>query len=87
MTRDEFDMLTLEQDREAEGAGIKKVFKKFFKRQEDESTDSGSKEPSSESDESSEDELLLERLENKFDSLFQKSNVDLNRIIKKIEKL
>ncbi len=87
MTRDEFDMLTLEQDREAEGAGIKKVFKKFFKRQEDESTDSGSKGLSSESDESSEDELLLERLENKFDSLFQKGNVDLDRIIKKIEKL
>lgn len=35
MTRDEFDSFVTEQEQEVEGAGIKNVFKKFFKRKEE----------------------------------------------------
>ena len=86
LTKEEFELLTSEQDREAENVGIKKVFKKFFKRKEDEKTHRNRQRSSFESDNFAEDDLL-EHLGKKNDSLFQRSNLDLDRIIKKIDNL
>lgn len=86
LTKEEFELLTSEQDREAENAGIKKVFKKFFKRKEDENTSGSGRRSVSKSDEFA-DEELFEHLEKRIDSLFQSSNLDLERIIQKIDNL
>jgi hypothetical protein len=86
MTRDEFDSHRTEQELEAEEAGIKSVFKKFFKRKEEEAVkkDSGNKKVKTvDAKDTSFTELELHR----YDNLFQKESIKLDKIKEKIEKI
>jgi hypothetical protein len=86
MTREEFDSFIAEQEQEAEDAGIKNVFKKFFKRKEDGSI--RKKIASADDIEGLNlDEDLEDLNETAFIKLFTEDTANLKHIKNKIKKL
>jgi hypothetical protein len=87
MTREEFDSFITEQEQEVEDAGIKNVFKKFFKRKEED----GSKRKKIASVDDIEglslDEELTNMNETAFIKLFSEDTANLKHIKNKIKKL
>jgi len=87
MTKEQFDGYVTQQEIEVEGAGIKKVFKKFFKRNED---DENKKKKTASADDIEElilDEDILDLDETTFINLFQTDSASLNKIKTTIKKI
>jgi len=87
MTKEDFDNFIILQEMEVEGAGIKKVFKKFFKRKEEDEKKRKKIASSEDIEELILDEDLLETSELSFAKLFTDDAVDLKQIKTKIKKL
>jgi hypothetical protein len=87
MTRQEFDGHKTEQELQAEGAGIKKAFKRFFTRRDDVDDGAAKKKSGQEANDLIEDEILSETGLKKFNNLFEKESLDLKKFKDKIEKL
>jgi len=87
MTREEFDSFVTEQEQEVEGAGIKNVFKKFFKRK-DEDVKKRKKTASADDIEKlALDEDIVDMNETTFIKLYAEDSVDLKHIKNKIKNL
>ena len=87
MTRQEFDSHKTEQELQAEDAGIKKAFKRFFTRKDDIDGGVAKKKSAQASNDQDEDEIITETGLKKFNILFEKESLDLNKFKDKIEKL
>ncbi len=87
MTREAFDSLITQQELKVEGAGIKNVFKKFFKRKEED--EKKRKKTASEDDieEFILDKDLTDMDDTNFIKLYQDDMVDLKKIMNKIKKI
>jgi len=86
MTRSEFDNHISEQDMQSEGSGIKNVIKRFFARKEDNGIDSLSS-PKPEEVEQLDEELFNDPQIRRFKILRSRENLELERILAKIESL
>ncbi|MCK4559948.1 MAG: DUF4388 domain-containing protein [Calditrichia bacterium] len=87
MTREEFDSFVTQQELEIEGAGIKNVFKKFFKRKEE---DEKKRKKTASADDIEEfilDKDLTDMDDTNFIKLYQDDMVDLKKIMNKIKKI
>jgi CheY-like chemotaxis protein len=87
MTREAFDSLITQQELKVEGAGIKKVFKKFFKRKEE---DEKKRKKTASADDIEEfilDKDLTDMDDTNFIKLYQDDMVDLKKIMNKIKKI
>ncbi len=87
MTREEFDSFVAQQELEIEGAGIKKVFKKFFKRKDE---DEKKRKKTTSADDIEElilDEDLTDMNDTAFLNYFPDDTVDLEKIKNKIKKI
>jgi hypothetical protein len=87
MTRQEFDRHITEQELQAEGAGIKKAFKRFFTRKDDVDGVTVKKKSAQETNDQDEDEIITETGLKKFNILFEKESLDLKKFKDRIEKL
>ncbi len=87
MTRQEFDSHKTEQELQAEGAGIKKAFKRFFTRKDDADGGAAKKKSVQDANDQDEDEIITETGLKKFDILFEKESLNLKKFKDKIEKL
>jgi hypothetical protein len=87
MTRQEFDSHITEQELQAEGAGIKKAFKRFFTRKDDVDGVTVKKKSAQETNDQDEDEIITETGLKKFNILFEKESLDLKKFKDRIEKL
>jgi len=87
MTREEFDSYIAQQELEVEGAGIKKVFKKFFKRKEEDEKKKKKTATVDDVDELFLDEDLTDLDETTFIKLYSDSSVDLKKIKNMIKKM
>ena len=86
MTRPEFDSHITEQDNQSEESGIKNVIKRFFTRKDDIGIDSLSS-PKPEEVEQLDEELFNDPQIRRFKILRSRENLELERILKKIESL
>jgi hypothetical protein len=88
MTRDVFDSYKTEQEREVEEAGLKSVFKKFF-RSKEVASDKGQskKETKTVKTPALENEKSIADKDMKYDHLFTADNADLAHFKEKIEKI
>jgi CheY-like chemotaxis protein len=87
MTKEEFDSFITQQEIESEGAGIKNVFKKFFKRKEEDERKRKKIISPDDAEELILDEEISEVNELTFTRLFSDEAVDLKQIVNKIKKL
>jgi hypothetical protein len=87
MTREEFDSFVTQQEIDVEGAGIKKVFKKFFKRKDEDERNRKKAASADDIEELILDEDLLDLDETTFKNLFKSEGVDLNKIKTIIKKI
>lgn len=87
MTREEFDSFVTLQEIEVEGAGIKKVFKKFFKRKDEDEKNSKKTASSDDIEDTIFDEDILKLDETTFINLFKSDSIDLNNIKTTIKKI
>ena len=87
MTREEFDNFVTEQEQEVEGAGIKNVFKKFFKRKEEDEKKRKKIASSDDIDSLNQEEELPDMNETTFIKLYAEDSIDLEEIKNKIKNL
>ena len=87
MTREIFDSIITEQEMEVEGAGIKKVFKKFFKRKEEDEKKRKKTTSGNDVEQLIGDEELLEYDDTNFVNHFRNDSVDLIKIKNTIKKI
>jgi hypothetical protein len=87
MTREEFDSFVTQQEIDVEGASIKKVFKKFFKRKDEDERNRKKAASADDIEELILDEDLLDLDETTFKNLFKSEGVDLNKIKTIIKKI
>ena len=87
MTHLEFDSHITEQELQAEGAGIKKAFKRFFTRKDDVDGVTVKKKSAQETNDQDEDEIITKTGLKKFNILFKKESLDLKKFKDRIEKL
>jgi hypothetical protein len=87
MTREEFDSFVTQQEMEVEGAGIKNVFKKFFKRKEEAEIRGKKIASANDIEELILDEDIADINETTFINLYPNDKVDLKHIKNKIKKL
>jgi len=87
MTREEFDSFVTQQEIEVEGAGIKKVFQKFFKRKDEDEKEKKKTASADDIEELILDKDLLDLDETTFINLFKAESVDLDKIKTTIKKI
>lgn len=87
MTREEFDSFVTQQELEIEGAGIKNVFKKFFKRKEEDEKKRKKIASADDIEELILDEDLTDMNDTAFMNFFSDDTVDLEKIKNKIKKI
>jgi hypothetical protein len=87
MTREEFDSFVTQQEIEVEGAGIKKVFKKFFKRKDEDEKERKKTASADDVEELILDEDQLDLDDTIFINLFKAESADLNKIKTAIKRI
>jgi CheY-like chemotaxis protein len=87
MTQEEFDSFVTQQELEIEGAGIKNVFKKFFKRKEEDEKKRKKIASADDIEELILDKDLTDMDDTNFIKLYQDDMVDLKKIMNKIKKI
>jgi len=87
MTREEFDDFVTEQEQEVKGAGIKSVFKKFFKRKEEDEKKRKKIASAEDIDGLNTEEELPDINETTFIKLYAEDSIDLEQIKNKIKNL
>ena len=87
MTREEFDSYVTQQELEVEGAGIKSVLKKFFKRKEEDEKNRKNIASADDIEELKLDDDILVLDDTTFINHFKTENVDLNLIKTAIKKI
>ena len=87
MTREEFDNFVTKQEQEVDSSGIKSVFKKFFKRREEEDKQRKKIASAEDIEEKISDEEWADVNETTFIKLYSEESDDLKNIKNKIKKL
>jgi hypothetical protein len=87
MTREEFDNLMTEQEREIADAGLKNVFKKFFRSKDQELKTMDAQKAAKVAEPDREVKEKREEIEQKIESLFNPKRVELVKFKQKLEKL
>lgn len=87
MTRETFDRFVTQQELEVEGAGIKKVFKKFFKRKEEDEKKRKKIASADDIEELVLDDELLDLDDTKYINLYRDESKDLKKITNIIKKI